>query len=138
MGYADYDVTLTLPTGWLVGATGTLQNPTEVLSSRVLARLDSARGSPTVVRVVTEQDRIDSAATARGTSGRLTWHYTATNVRDFAWGASPRYLWDAVGASTGAGTVEIDAFYRPEGRRSYWDEAARYGRHSIEFYSKLL
>jgi hypothetical protein len=138
MGYADYDVTLTLPTGWLVGATGTLRNPTEVLSSRVLARLDSARGSQTVVRVVTEQDRIDSAATMRGTGGRLTWHYTAANVRDFAWGASPRYLWDAVGASTGAGTVEIDAFYRPEGRRSYWDEAARYGRHSIEFYSKLL
>jgi hypothetical protein len=138
MGYADYDVALTLPTGWLVGATGSLQNPAEVLSPRVLARLDSARGAQTVVRVVTEQDRLDSAATARGAGGRLTWRYRAMNVRDFAWGTSPRYLWDAVGASTGAGTSAIYAFYRPEGRRSYWDEAARYGRHSIEFFSKLL
>jgi hypothetical protein len=88
--------------------------------------------------VVTEQDKLDSAATARGTGGQLVWRYRATNVRDFAWGTSPRYLWDAVGASTGADTSTISAFYRPEGRRSYWDEAARYGRHSIEFFSKLL
>ena len=138
MGYGDYDVSLTVPAGWLVGATGALQNPTDVLSARTRARLDSARTATSVVRVVTEQDKADSAVTARGSNGQLTWRYRANNVRDFAWGTSPRYLWDATSAATGADTSAIYAFYRPEGRRSYWDEAARYGRHSIEFYSKLL
>ncbi len=138
MGYADYDVALTVPSGWLVGATGALQNPAEVLSARTRARLDSARTAPSVVRVVTEQDKADSAATARGTDGQLTWRYHAANVRDFAWGASPRYVWDATNAAAAGDTAAIYAFYRPEGRRSYWDEAARYGKHSIEFYSRLL
>src|SRR5690606_521845 len=42
MGYADYDVSLTVPEGWLVAATGTLQNPEQVLSATVLERLDRA------------------------------------------------------------------------------------------------
>jgi hypothetical protein len=138
MGYADYDVAVTVPAGWLVGATGALQNGTEVLSARTRARLDSVRTASSVIRVVTEQDKADSAVTARGTNGQLTWRYRAANVRDFAWGTSPRYLWDAAAAATGADTAAVYAFYRPEGRRSYWDEAARYSRHSIEFYSKLL
>ena len=32
MGYGNYDVSLTVPAGWLVTATGTLQNPDEVLT----------------------------------------------------------------------------------------------------------
>jgi hypothetical protein len=138
MGYGDYDVALTVPAGWLVGATGALQNGAEVLSPRTRARLDSALSATSVVQVVTEQDKADSAATARGTNGQLTWRYRASNVRDFAWGTSPRYVWDATGAATGSDTSAIHTFYRPEGRRSYWDEAARYARHSIEFFSKLL
>ena len=42
MGYGNYDVSLTLPAGWLVTATGTLQNPNEALSPQTRARLDSA------------------------------------------------------------------------------------------------
>jgi hypothetical protein len=138
MGYADYDVALTVPAGWVVDATGLLQNPAEVLSPQTRARLDSARTAKSVVRVVTEQDLADSAATTRSSNGLLTWRYRASNVRDVAWGTSARYLWDATSAATGADTSAIYAFYRLEGRRSFWDEAARYGRHSIEFFSKLL
>ena len=53
------------PAGWS-DATGALQNPAEVLSARTRARLDSAAPPTSVVRVVTEQDKADSAATARG------------------------------------------------------------------------
>jgi aminopeptidase N len=143
MGYADYDVTLTVPTGWLVQATGTLKNPQEVLSAQTRARLDSARTSATVVRVVTDKDRADSVATNKGSGGKLVWKFHADSVRDIAWGTSPRYNWDVTraivdSASARPDTVQIDAFYRTEGKRSYWDEAARYGRHSVEFYSKQL
>jgi aminopeptidase N len=37
-----------------------------------------------------------------------------------------------------ADTTLVSAFYRPEQRRNHWDQSARYGRHSVEFFSKYL
>jgi hypothetical protein len=146
MGYGNYDVALTVPTGWLVDATGRLQNPAEVLSAQTRARLDSAGRAPGIIHVVTETDREPGKATTAGTNGKLTWRFRAENVRDVSWATSAKYLWDAtnavVGDATGDGrpdTTAIYSFYRPEQRRiSHWDESARYSRYSIEFYSKYL
>ncbi|HEY8105555.1 MAG TPA: M1 family metallopeptidase [Gemmatimonadales bacterium] len=143
MGYADYDVRLTVPTGWVLDATGALENPGEVLSPQTRARLDSARSATGIVHVVTEKDKADSLVTLRGADGKLTWHWTARNVRDFVWGTSPRYLWDATRAITDSANGQVSSslvssLYRPEGVRSYWDEAARYGRHAVEFFSRKL
>jgi hypothetical protein len=146
MGYGNYDVALTVPAGWLVDATGRLQNPAEVLSPRTRARLDSAGRAPGIIHVVTDLDRDPGKATTAGTNGKLTWRFRAEKVRDVSWATSARYLWDAtnavVGDATGDGrpdTTAIYSFYRPEQRRiSHWDESARYSRHSIEFFSKYL
>jgi hypothetical protein len=145
MGYGNYDVSLTVPAGWLVDATGRLQNPTEVLSAQTRARLDSASSAKGIVRVVTDLDREPGRSTTAGSNGKLTWRFKAENVRDVAWGTSSRYLWDAtnavVGDANGDGrpdTAAIYAFYRPEQRINHWDESARYSRYSIEFYSRYL
>ncbi|MBA3560159.1 MAG: M1 family metallopeptidase [Gemmatimonadaceae bacterium] len=145
MGYGNYEVALTLPAGWLVGSTGVLQNPAEVLSATTRARLDSALHTPRVVNVVTEQDRVAGRSTSRGTNGKLTWRFRADSVRDFAFGASDKYLWDAThavaGDANGDGrpdTAAIHSFYRPERRAWAWDQSARYVRHSIEFLSRFL
>jgi hypothetical protein len=145
MGYADYDVALTVPEGWLIGSTGTLTNPEEVLSASTRARLDSARRSASPVHVVADADRGAGTATTRGRDGRLTWRFRARNVRDFAFGTSDKYLWDAtyavVGDATGDGrpdTAAINSFYRPDRRAWAWDRSARYARHSIEFLSGFL
>ena len=145
MGYGNYDVSLTVPAGWLVTATGTLQNPAEVLTGQTRARLDSARAGHSIVHVVTDLDREPGKSTTAGTAGKLTWRYRATTVRDVAWATSARYLWDAttaaVGDANGDGkpdTSLVEAFWRPEQRANHWDESARYGQHSIEFFSKYL
>jgi peptidase M1-like protein len=145
MGYGNYDVALTVPAGWLVDATGTLQNPTDVLSTQTRARLDSAAHSSGVVHVVTEADRAPGTSTTSGTNGKLTWRFRADSVRDVAWATSAKYLWDAtnavVGDATGDGrpdTAAIYALYRPEQRISHWDQSASYSRHSIEFFSRFL
>jgi hypothetical protein len=145
MGYGNYDIALTVPAGWLVNATGRLLNPAEVLSTQTRARLDSAGIRGEVVHVVTEADRAAGKSTATSSNGKLTWRYRAENVRDVAWGASAKYLWDAthavVGDATGDGrpdTAAIHAFYRPEQRLSHWNQSARYSRHSIEFFSRYL
>ncbi|HUR95308.1 MAG TPA: M1 family metallopeptidase [Gemmatimonadales bacterium] len=145
MGYGNYDVSLTVPAGWLVTATGTLQNPDDVLSPQTRARLDSARGATGIVRVVTENDREPGRSTTAGTDGKLTWRFRAENVRDVSWAASQRYLWDATNAAVGDANGDgrpdssmVQAFYRPEQRINHWDQSARYGRHSIEYFSKYL
>jgi peptidase M1-like protein len=145
MGYGNYDVALTLPAGWLVDATGRLQNPAEVLSVQTRARLDSAAHTNRVVHVVTEADRKAGTSTTAGANGKLTWRYRAERVRDVSWAASPKYLWDAtsavVGDATGDGrpdTSAIYSFYRPEARASHWDLSARYSQYSIEFFSRYL
>lgn len=143
MDYADYDVALTLPAGWLVGATGTLTNADEVLSRQTRDRLTQARRGNAVVRVVTAADRGAGRATAAGTNGMLTWRFRATNVRDFAWGTSDQYLWDATWAFVGdfngdrkPDSSTIYAFYRPD--RTSWVQGARYAKFSIEFLSRFL
>jgi hypothetical protein len=145
MGYGNYDVALTLPEGWLVTSTGALTNPEEVLSAQTRARLDSAGHSPGIVRVVGETDRKAGTSTAQGTGGKLTWRFRADSVRDVAWGASSKFLWDATNAAVGDAngdgqpdTAAVHAFYRPELRASHWDQSARYSRHSVEFFSRYL
>jgi hypothetical protein len=145
MGYGRYDVSLTVPAGWLVTATGTLTNPREVLAEGTRRRLAAARSDTAVVRVVGETERGAGRATSRGRNGRLTWRFVADSVRDFTWGASSVWLWDAthavVGDVEGDGrpdTSLVQAFYPPEGRASFWGENARYGRHSVEFLSRSV
>jgi len=145
MGYADYDVSLTVPHGWVVGATGVLQNPREVLAPRTLERLEAARTSGGVVHVVGAADRGAGKSTVRSPTGRLTWRWRASAVRDFAWGAGEKFLWDATHAVTGDATgngrpdtAAIHTFYRSERVAWAWDQSARYARHSVEFLSRYL
>ncbi len=145
MGYADYDVSLTVPEGWLIGSTGTLENPDEVLSAATRERLARAATTRDIVPIVSDDDRGAGKATARGTGGRLTWRYRAANVRDFAFGVSDQYLWDATTATVGHLNADtqsdrtlIHTLYRPSRRPWAWDQSARYAQHSIEFLSGYL
>lgn len=132
MGFADYDVQLTVPDGWLVSATGDLVNAGAVFSDDIKNRLAMLRNPGDEVRVVEENER--GQLLRPGTSGTQTWHFRADNVRDFAFGTSDRYVWDAALASTGDGTSYVHAFYRPE--QTVWQNAVEYGRFSIEHLSE--
>jgi hypothetical protein len=142
MGYGDYDVSITVPAGYLIGATGTLQNPEQVLRPAVRERLAQAAAGDTVIHVVPAAER--GRATLPGTGGKVTWRFAARQVRDFAWGTSAEYLWDATGAAAG----DADGDRRPDrsaihsfhvaGAPSAWAENARYGKFSIEYLSRFL
>ncbi len=137
--YGDFEVALTLPEGWLVGATGTLTNPEEVLTTEALRRLDSALSSNEITSIVTEADLAADNATQMSPDGQLTWRFSAQDVRDFAFATSNRYLWDATAASVGGSadprTVLVHAFYRPGAPN--WENAARYGQHALTFFDDL-
>lgn len=141
MGYADYDVSLTVPAGWIVSATGELINATDVLPMAVRQRLARARSSGEIVHVVSADERAAGVSTTAG--AQLTWRFRARNVRDFVWNASNRYVWDATrsvvadaNADGRPDTVMIHALYRPDTRT--WERSAEFGRHSIDFLSRTL
>ncbi len=131
--YGSFDVSLTVPADVIVAATGTLQNPDEVLTAAQRARLARARTSDQTV-VIRGKDEIGDPASRPPTQyPTLTWHFTADSVRDFAWAAARHFIWDAVGVNGGK-TVAM-SFYPPSAE-PLWKEATQYAKTAIESYSK--
>ncbi len=141
MDHADYDVRVTVPHGWTVGATGTLLNANAVLSASARTKLADARRTGAVITISTPADNAAAFAPA---SGAVTWHFTAPNVRDFAWGTSDRYVWDATRAlvrnpSGAPDTVDINSFYRLTPQAAAWKAGgARFTRDAVEQLSAYL
>jgi hypothetical protein len=126
--YGDYDVALTLPAGFVVAATGIVQNPETVWSATIRQRLTQATEASDRVQVITAAEA--AANGRRAIPGTKTWHFTATNVRDFAWAASPDYRWDA----SGWNGIRINTYYRPTA--TPWEEANRMARFTIQHFSE--
>ncbi|MEP7085841.1 MAG: hypothetical protein ABI884_00790, partial [Gemmatimonadota bacterium] len=141
MDHADYDVRISAPRGWVVGATGSLENPDAVLSAAARAKLARARSSGAVVTISRPGD---GGSTFASQAPTVTWHFTAPNVRDFAWGTSDRYQWDATRAliertSGQPDTVDVYSFFRLDARASAWAAGgARYTRDAVEQLSSYL
>ena len=133
--YGSFDVELDVPGGWLVSATGTLQNADEVLSETVRQRLAKVTESDDEVTIVGEHERGAGKATAAG--DRLKWRFHADLVNDFAWATARDYVWKATRATIpGKGPVPIHMLFLPSRARSYRG-AGRITRHALEFYSDL-
>ncbi|MEO5798795.1 MAG: M1 family metallopeptidase [Gemmatimonadales bacterium] len=133
--FGRFDVTLDMPAGWVVGATGVLQNPEQVLTPAVRERLSHALESDSQRTILASTERGPGVATLAG--DRLSWHFTADSVADFAWGTSNQYAWDATRANIpGKGFIPIQLMYL-EGHRSPYLQAGSRVRHALEYYSKL-
>lgn len=130
LDYGDYNLAITLPAGYIVAATGALQNAAEVLTATEIARLAQAARSETPVRIVTAAELTSGAARTRRT-GTMTWRFAAKNVRDAVWAGSPDFQWDA---SSYKGIMAY-AYYRPSAAFN-WEDAADQARMSIMEYSE--
>jgi len=75
--YGTFDVEITLPAEYTIGATGQLQNPNEIGHGYALDGTGTWRPAD-------DPPEADS----------LTWHFRAENVHDFAWSADPGYVHD--------------------------------------------
>lgn len=128
--YGRFDVALTLPAAFVATATGTLDNPLEVLTATQRARLARARTADSAVAIITREEAGDARRTRPRAAGTLTWRFHADSVRDFAFAASPRFQWDA----SGWRGVLIQTFYRPEA--TLWAEANRMVREGLRNYSE--
>ncbi|HVX39326.1 MAG TPA: M1 family metallopeptidase [Gemmatimonadaceae bacterium] len=136
--FGHFDVKLDVPAGWLVGATGILQNPNDVYTPAERQRLATALTADSTVRVLSPDDFGPGKATMGSAGDRLTWHFVADTAGDVAWATSNQFVWDAYHAEI-PGTnrnVPINVMYLPGHMQQYAD-AGPTVRHALQFYSKL-
>lgn len=142
MDPADYDVRLTVPYGWTVGSTGSLQNSVDVLTMAARDSLVLARTNGRVIRMFRPGQNPAGVFLKSGTT--TSWHFVANNVRDFSWSSSNEQVWDATRAlvrhqRSAPDTVDIHSFFRLSDRAAGWNlGGARFTRDAIETLSTTL
>lgn len=133
--FGDYDVEITVPEDHIVASTGSLQNGNAVLSRTQQERLKEAAGSfDKPVMIVT----IDEAANNEKTKSakQKTWKFSATNVRDFAFASSRKFIWDAQAVKLPTNTVMAMSFYPKEGLPVWKEESTKAIKNALEVYSE--
>jgi hypothetical protein len=140
--FSDYSVEISVPVDWTVMATGTLENPDEVLSLVTQDRIQAASTSDTLVTIAGRAERDAGVVTADSEDGWLTYRFTATDVRDFTWTTSNVQRWDATSAVVPdidddgeEDRVLIHSFWR-EDRAPLWSRQWEYAKQSIEHHSR--
>jgi hypothetical protein len=133
--FGRFDVTIDVPAGWIVSGTGVLQNPEQVLTPTARERISRVLQSDSITVIVGPDEIGPGQATAAG--DRLSWHFIADSVNDFAWATAKKYVWKMTRATIpGKGPVPIHMVHLP-GRAQQYANAGPLARHALEFYSKL-
>lgn len=92
--FADYDVTISMPAGFQVWATGEWQNAADILEKKYLERWQKAHTAPDVISIFSEKE-LQAGGIYRKTGPLVAFNFKATDVPDFAFAASDHYNWDA-------------------------------------------
>jgi hypothetical protein len=133
--FGNFKVQMTVPADHIIGATGECQNYQQVLTPAQFARWQKAQTAKTPLEIVT----LDEAKTKEKTQStqKKTWIFKADNVRDFAWGSSRKFVWDAMPALVEGKKVMCMSYYGKEAYNLYSKYSTRAVAHTIKTYSKF-
>jgi hypothetical protein len=132
--FGDYDVSITVPSDHIVGATGELQNGNSVLTAEQRKRFEKAKLADSPIMVVTQEEAEKKEKSKE--KGLKTWNFKATNVRDFAFASSRKFIWDAQAVKVGGKTVLAMSYYPKEGNPLWEKYSTKLVAHTIKTYSK--
>ncbi|MGK0366066.1 MAG: hypothetical protein ACI85O_003137 [Saprospiraceae bacterium] len=136
LNFGNYEVEITLPKDYMVASTGECQNYDKTLTSTQLSRWKQAQTANKPVEIVTlaEAKVLEAGAKSKETQ---TWIYKADNVRDFAWGASRKFVWDAMPYENELGqTAMCMSYYGKEAFPIYNRYSTKAVVHTLQTYDK--
>jgi len=133
--FGDYEVNITVPADHVVAATGECQNYSSILTADQKKRLEQARKSDVPVIIVTQAEA--EKAEADKAKKTKTWTYKATNVRDFAFATSRKFIWDAQNMPVNGKNVLCMSYYPKEGNPLWERYSTKLVAHTIKTYSKF-
>ena len=133
--FGNYKVAMTVPADHVVMATGQGQNYQQVLSPKEYARWQKAQTATDVMEIVT----LDEATAKEKLKSikKKTWIFKADMVRDFAWGSSRKFIWDAMPAMVEGKKVMCMSAYGKEAYNLYRKFSTKAVAHTIKTYSKF-
>jgi hypothetical protein len=133
--FGNYRVRITVPADHIVGATGTIQNPKDVLSKEQLERFEkSKKAFDKPVFIVTQDEAVQKEKTK--STKKATWEFYAENVRDFAFASSRKFIWDAQAVKVGDKTPLAMSLYPKEGNPLWEKESTKAIKNALEIYSE--
>ena len=133
--YGNYDFTITTSAKQLVVASGELMNPSEVLTSEQIKRLDAARNSEKTLMIRTEEEV--RKGTGRLNKDKLVWHFKCNHTRDVAFGSSEAFVWDAtrINLPEGKKSLAMSVYPLESAKDSAWKRSTEFVKAAIENYS---
>lgn len=133
--FGDYTVAITVPDDHLVAATGELQTPEKVLSKNHLQKwIEAKKSYSNPVIIATEEEARNREKTK--SQSTKTWTFKATNVRDFAFATSRKFIWDAMAVKQENGQeVMAMSMYPKEGNPLWERYSTKAVAHTLKWYT---
>ena len=140
--FGNFKVAMTVPADHIIMGTGECQNYAAVLTPAQLARWNKAQQSSEPVEVVTLEEakaaeKNGKEMIASSSSRKKTWIFKADNVRDFAWGSSRKFVWDALATKIEGKRIMCMSAYGKEAYGLYRKLSSKAVEHTIKTYSKF-
>ena len=136
LNFGNYEVEITLPSDHIVGATGECQNYKKMLTPAQYKRWQQAQTATAPIEIVTKEEALANEKAPESTRMK-TWVYKAENVRDFAWTASKKFVWDAMAHKTSLNEkVMAMSYYGKEAYPIYNKYSTKVVDHTLTTYSK--
>jgi len=134
--FGDYDVNITVPSDHILEATGSLQNPKEVLTRAEYKRFQDSKTSYNKPVFIVNQEEANSKESSFS-KAKSTWRYRAKNVRDFAFASSRKFIWERQAVNIGKNKVMAVSIYPKEGNPLWEDYSTKAVIQTLKTYSKF-
>jgi hypothetical protein len=130
--YGSFDVSITLPANYVVGATGDLKTPSEIAFMNQLAE----KTKKNIGRIVNDNEKYDKTPFPSSDLKMKTIRFTQDKVHDFAWFADKRYvaLKGEIELPNTRKLINTWALFVPQNAK-YWQHAIEYLNDGTYYYS---
>jgi hypothetical protein len=133
--FGNFEVNITVPADHIMEATGDLLNRKDVFTSAQLKRYEQATKTfdkPVVVVTQAEAEAAEKAFSDK----KKTWKFKATNVRDFGFSTSRKFIYDAMAVQMATKTAMAISLYPKESNPLWGDTSTKVVAHTLKTYSK--
>jgi hypothetical protein len=121
--FGSFKVSITVPSAYIIGATGTLQTQEELSKYKTIGALNYKSK-----KAVSSYKPTDAA-------GHKTLQFFAENVHDFAWFADKDFViqYDTLALASGS-IVDVFSYYQPNGNKE-WNNSVSFIEDAVTRYS---
>jgi hypothetical protein len=134
--FGDYKVNITVPSDHILEATGSLQNPKEVLSKEEYKRFIASENSFEKPVIIVNQEEAQEKESSFSKK-KSTWRFDAKNVRDFGFATSRKFIWERQAVQVGKQKVMAVSLYPKEGNPLWEEYSTKAVVQSLVTYSKF-